>query len=182
MVFVSPSEWKHRKQKGQKERLASGRINRRWVRTKFTLSKSLWIFTSELLAVNLRVWIGEKSKLLNLFGFVNESEERQLLKYLLVANYREDETIVQEEIYKVLPNFTYTDCVPARLEGTAETIAEIFTITRESGPTTKRFWDHLCERQRYYLRPSAFSIGIPYPQPLQRLPSSQSLPVSVWEG
>ncbi|KAF5877626.1 uncharacterized protein Bfra_001993 [Botrytis fragariae] len=75
----------------------------------------------------------------SLFDFFASGSSCQLPKYPFVTNYHDGEAILQKEIYKILPNFTYADGVPERFEGTAETIAEIFTITRESDPATKRF-------------------------------------------
>ncbi|QSZ37406.1 hypothetical protein DSL72_009504 [Monilinia vaccinii-corymbosi] len=61
-------------------------------------------------------------------------------KDLPAENYHHDKALYQGEIYKVLTSFTYPEGVSARLEMTANSIAEIFTLTRDVEPSTKRFW------------------------------------------
>ncbi|RAL64852.1 hypothetical protein DID88_001448 [Monilinia fructigena] len=74
-------------------------------------------------------------------------------KDLPINGYHHDKTLYQEEIYRVLTGFTYPEGVSARLEMTAKSIAEIFTLTRHLEPSTKRFWVLIT-----YLRDTGISL------------------------
>lgn len=61
-------------------------------------------------------------------------------KDLPIIGYHLDKALYQEEIHRILTEFTYPEGVSARLEMTAKSISEIFTLTRHLEPPTKRFW------------------------------------------